>query len=285
MSNIPQDILTLNVFGRDRAGAVARFTSFLFSTGANIEALSERVTRGQFVMTVVASWLAGKMNRLQLEASLRAIGRELGMDVEFRYGTPGRIPRMAILVTRETHCAKAVLEGVRRGVLKCKPVLMGGNLNLLRPLAKRYRLPFFCTGYGNRDTAEKRLLAELSRREVDFIVLARFMRILSPGFVWRYRNRIINIHPSLLPSFPGAAPYRQALERGVKFIGATAHFADESLDGGPIIAQDGFRMGRGEKFSSIVKRGREIEARVLVEGVRVFLTRKLDVHWGRVFVE
>lgn len=282
---MPQDILTLNVYGRDRAGAVARFTSFLFSSGANIEALSERVTRGMFVMTVVASWPSGKMNQAELDPSLRAVGRELKMEVEMRWGAPGRIPRMAILVTREPHCAKAVLDAARKGVLKCKPVMMAGNLNALKPLARRYNLPFFHAGYGNRETAERRLLSELSRRAVDFVVLARFMRILSPGFVWRYRNRIINIHPSLLPAFPGAAPYRQALERGVKFIGATAHFADESLDGGPIIAQDGFRVASGEKLASIVRRGREAEARVLVEAVRVFLTRKLDVHWGRVFVE
>ena len=207
------------------------------------------------------------------------------MEVEARWGAPGRVPRMALMVTREPHCARAVLEAVRKGVLKCRPVLMAGNLSVLKPLARRFNLPFFRAGYGNREAAERRLLGEFSRRQVDFVVLARFMRILSPGFVWRFRNRIINIHPSLLPAFPGAAPYRQALERGVKFVGATAHFADESLDGGPIISQDGFRVVPGEKLASVVRRGRETEARVLVEAVRVFLDRKLDVHWGRVFVE
>jgi len=278
-------VLTLGVFGRDRTGVVARITSFLFGHGANIDELSEKVTRGQFAMTVIASWRSQDIQQINLEAGLRRLGKELGMEVEWRYARDAGLPRMAIFVTKEPECPEAVLKAVRRGELKCQPVVMIGTRRTLAPMARRYGLPFVLMTFRNRENAEKQVLKLLTKYEVDFCVLARFMKILSPGFVWRYRHRVINLHPSLLPSFPGAAPYRQALEKGVKVVGATAHFADESLDGGPIIAQDSFSIRPDESLESIVKRGWAVEAKVLVRGVKLFLTKRLDVHWGRVYFE
>jgi len=278
-------VLTLGVFGRDRTGVVARITSFLFGRGANIDELSEKVTRGQFAMTVIASWRANELRRNELEAGIRRLGKELGMEVEWRYAQGTRPPRMALFVTKEPECPEAVLKAVRKGELKCQPVVMIGTRRTLAPLARRYGIPFVLATFRNREGAEKRVIRLLAKYEADFCVLARFMKILSPGFVWRYRHRVINLHPSLLPSFPGASPYRQALEKGVKVVGATAHFADESLDGGPIIAQDSFGIRPDEALESIAKRGRAVEARVLVRGVKLFLTKRLDVHWGRVYFE
>jgi formyltetrahydrofolate deformylase len=114
-------------------------------------------------------------------------------------------------------------------------------------------------------------------------VLARFMKILSPNFVWRWKNKIINIHPSLLPAFPGANAYRQAYERGVKVIGVTAHFVTPNLDEGPIIAQEALRVKPREPLASIVRRGQALETKCVLRAVRTFLTRRLDVHWGRVY--
>ena len=278
-------ILTLGVFGRDRTGVVARITSFLFGHGANIDELSEKVTRGQFAMTVIASWSAKDLRRDNLESGLRQLGRELGMEVEWRYASGKAVPRMALFVTKEPECPDAILKAVKKGELKCLPVVMIGTRRNLSSLARRYNIPFVLATFRNRETAEKQVLKLLSKYEVDFCVLARFMKILSPGFVWRYRHRVINLHPSLLPAFPGASPYRQAMEKGVKVVGATAHFADESLDGGPIIAQDSFRIKADEALDSIVKRGRMIESRVLVRSVKLYLTKRLDVHWGRVYFE
>jgi formyltetrahydrofolate deformylase len=120
----------------------------------------------------------------------------------------------------------------------------------------------------------------LEEYQIDFIVLARFMKILSPNFVWRYKNKIINIHPSLLPSFPGPQAYRQAYENGVKIAGVTAHFVSMRLDEGPIIAQDSFQIRPGMALKELVARGQQLEAGVLVKAVKLFLGKRLDVYWG-----
>jgi formyltetrahydrofolate deformylase len=120
----------------------------------------------------------------------------------------------------------------------------------------------------------------LEQHEIDFMVLARFMKILSPNVVWRYKNKIINVHPSLLPSFPGAQAYRQAYEHGVKIAGVTAHFVSMHLDDGPIIAQDSFTIRPDWSLKQIVAVGQKLETRVLVKAVKLYLTKRLDVHWG-----
>jgi formyltetrahydrofolate deformylase len=120
----------------------------------------------------------------------------------------------------------------------------------------------------------------LEKHRIDFVVLARFMKILSPNFVWRYRNKIINIHPSLLPSFPGPQACRQAYEQGVKIAGGTAYFVSMRLDEGPIIAQGSFQIRPGMTLKEIVERGQRLEASVLVKAVKLYLGKRLDVYWG-----
>src|SRR6266581_8398503 len=128
----------------------------------------------------------------------------------------------------------------RGGQIKAEPALIVSNRSDLAPLARKYKLPFVVVPWNDRNTAEEKALEVLEKHEIDFVVLARFMKILSPNFVWRYKNKIINIHPSLLPSFPGPQAYRQAHEHGVKIVGVTAHFVSMHLDEGPIIAQGAF---------------------------------------------
>ena len=126
------------------------------------------------------------------------------------------------------------------------------------------------------------MLEALDKYEVDFVVLARFMKILSPDFVWRYKNKIINIHPSLLPSFPGPQAYRQAYEHGVKIIGVTAHFVSMHLDEGPVIAQESFHVKPDWSLKQIVAEGQKREAKALIKAVTLYLTKRLDVYWGTV---
>src|SRR5207245_5416570 len=142
------------------------------------------------------------------------------------------------------------------------------------------RLPCIFVPWDERLKAEQNALETLAEHEIDFIVLARFMKILSPNFVWRYKNKIINIHPSLLPSFPGPQAYRQAYEHGVKIIGVTAHFVSMHLDEGPIIAQNSFFVRPKMGLRDIVAAGQRLESRVLVEAVKLYLTKRLDVYWG-----
>jgi formyltetrahydrofolate deformylase len=277
-----REFASIGVFGRDRTGVVARVTANLFKAGGNIEELIEQVSRREFHMNLVASWPAGKMDRVRMAAELKTLGGQLGMDIVVRFRSPRQVQRMAILVTRETHCLEALMAGVRSGTVNARPVLVAGNHREAAGLARRYRLPFVHADFAEHATAETKLLAALEDHEADFVVLARFMKILSPRFAWRWRNRIINIHPSLLPAFPGASAYRQAYDRGVKVVGVTAHFVTPDLDGGPIICQDTIRLKPNESLESIVKRGREIEAKVLVRAVRLYLANLLDVYWGKV---
>ncbi|MGD1084037.1 MAG: formyltetrahydrofolate deformylase [Verrucomicrobiota bacterium] len=271
---------TLTVIGRDKTGVVAAITHFLFQRRANIEALEEQVTRGQFSMTLQASWPPSSAEPAGITAGLARLAKELGMEIKVRWTDPGRLQRIAILVTREPHCAEALLKALRAGRLRARPAALISNRRDLRPLAGKFGLPFYHIPWHDRAAAERRLLRLLEELEMDFMVLARFMKILSPNVVWRYKNKIINIHPSLLPSFPGPQAYRQAYEYGVKIIGVTAHFVSMHLDEGPIIAQAGARVRSNASLKEIVAAGQRLEAAVLVKAVRLYLTKRLDVHWG-----
>lgn len=273
---------SITVIGRDQSGVVAKVTSFLFVQRANIEGLEEKVTRGQFGMTIQASWSGKECDESGIRKGLAALARALGMEIKIRFVEPGRRQRFALLVTRETHCLEAIMTAVKKGQLKAQPVVVIGNHPDLAPLARKHKLPFVHIPWNDRARAEKRALHLLEQHEIDFVVLARFMKILSPTFVWRYKNKIINIHPSLLPSFPGPSAYRQAYEHGVKIVGVTAHFVSMHLDEGPIISQDSFAVRAGMQLPEIIASGQALEARVLVKAIKIYLTKRLDVYWGTV---
>jgi formyltetrahydrofolate deformylase len=198
------------------------------------------------------------------------------MEIKFRHTDPRRRQRFAIMVTRETHCLDALLAAN----LRADPALVIGNYPDLAGRVKKHQLPFVCFDWRDRLESETRALARLEQHQIDFVVLARFMKILSPNFVWRHKNKIINIHPSLLPSFPGPQAYRQAYESGVKIAGVTAHFVSMRLDEGPIIAQGSFEIRPGMALPEIMTRGQQLEAKVLVKAVKLYLGKRLDVHWG-----
>lgn len=267
---------TITVIGRDKTGVIARVTSFLFEQRANIEALEEQVTRGQFSMTLQASWKRSEFRPDSFRAGLAELARSLGMEIKFRLTDPRRRQRFAIMVTKETHCYDAIMAAK----LQADPVLVIGNYNTFAPLAKKHKLPFHHLDWHDRPKSEADALELLEKYEIDFVVLARFMKILSPNFVWRYKNKIINIHPSLLPSFPGPQAYRQAYEQGVKIAGVTAHFVSMRLDEGPIIAQGAFAITPGMGLKGIMAAGQREEAKVLVKAVKLYLGKHLDVHWG-----
>ncbi|MBM3825092.1 MAG: formyltetrahydrofolate deformylase [Verrucomicrobia bacterium] len=273
---------TITVIGKDKTGVIARITHFLFEQRANIEALEEQVTRGQFSMTLQASWNEGKINPDSLRQGLRALGQSLKMEIQVRLTDPRRKRRVALLATREPHCLETLLKQFSRGKLDAEPAVVIANHTELAPMAAQFKVPFVHIPWNDRVTAEAKSLAELEAHNVDFVVLARFMKILSPNFVWRYKNKIINIHPSLLPSFPGPQAYRQAYEHGVKIIGVTAHFVSIHLDEGPIIAQECFKVLPRMKLKEIVAKGQSLEAKALSRAVNLFLERRLDVYWGTV---
>jgi formyltetrahydrofolate deformylase len=274
-------LATITVIGRDKTGVIARITSFLFEQKANIEGLEEQVTRGQFSMTIQASWSDGQLQRSTISDGLEQLARELDMEIKLRLTEPRRRQRMAMLVTKEPHCFLKILAAAKAGSLKqAEAALVVSNRRELEPMAKKAGLSFCFVPWDERARAEDNTLRLLEEYEIDFVVLARFMKILSPNFVWRYKNKIINIHPSLLPSFPGPQAYRQAYEQGVKIIGVSAHFVTMRLDEGPIIAQDCFDVRPQMTLKQIITAGQRLEAATLVRAIKLYLDRRLDVRWG-----
>src|SRR5579863_6924248 len=164
---------TVTVIGRDKTGVIARVTSFLFEQHANIEALEEQVTRGQFSMTLQASWKRGDLKTDHLQAGLADLAKRLGMEIKLRLTDPRRRQRFAIMVTRETHCFEALL----KAGLKADPALVIGNYASFAPLAKKHRLPFVHLDWHDRPQSEAQALELLEKHEIDFVVLARFMKI------------------------------------------------------------------------------------------------------------
>jgi formyltetrahydrofolate deformylase len=275
-----KQLATITVIGRDKTGVIARVTNFLFEQHANVEALEEQVTRGQFSMTLQASWPKKNFDAATIRAGLKTLAGQLGMEIRLRLTDPNRRQRFAIFVTKEPRCFEAIAQAHAKKALDAELALVIGNHASFETVAKKYRLPFTWMPWEDRAGAELKALKLLEEHEIDFVVLARFMKILSPNFVWRYKNKIINIHPSLLPSFPGPQAYRQAYERGVKIAGCTAHFVNMHLDEGPIIAQGGFHIRPGMTLPQIVEAGQKLEARVLLKAVKSYLSKRLDVYWG-----
>ena len=278
-----RSFVTIGLVGPDRSGAIAAVTQQLFRMGANIESLEEQVARGKFRMTLLASWPVSKLEGQKIRAQLLSLAQQLRMKLTLRLSDATRTrKRLAILVSKETHAAEAILRAWKSRRLAAQPVLLAGNHPQLRSLARRYQLPFALIDYRDRAKAEVSLQSHLEKASVDLVVLARFMKILSPDFVWHWKNRILNIHPSLLPSFPGASAYRQAYDKGVKIVGVTAHFVTPDLDQGPILCQDALRLRPNEPLLSIISRGQKLEAACLLRALKLCLSRQLDIHWGRV---
>src|SRR5436309_9832145 len=171
---------TITVNGKDKTGVVARVTSYLFEQKANIEALEEQVTRGQFSMTIQASWKPRQLNAGTVRAGFDRLAKSLGMEIKLRFTEPHRRQRMAILVTREPHCLEGLLASARSGSLKAEPAVLLSNHRHLSAMARTHGVPFVIVPWEDRARSEERALRLLDERQIDFIVLARFMKILSP---------------------------------------------------------------------------------------------------------
>ena len=263
---------------KDREGVVAQFTSFVFQNGGNVEKVNQNVIKGLFGMYLEVSFTS-KINFRQLDFGLQKLGKKLRMEVSTHSETNTE-KNIAIFATKEEHCLKEILSA--RRAIRGKISVVVCTERALAPLAKKIKIPFVVIDERSQEKAEEKLLKICKKFQVDLIVLARYMRILTPNFVWRYPNRIINIHPSLLPAFPGSLAYAQAFERGTKIIGVTSHYVTENLDQGPIIFQDSFKVTPEDTLESIKKRGQKLEATTLLKAVKMHLDNKLEVRWRKV---
>jgi formyltetrahydrofolate deformylase len=277
-------LIEVTVVGPDRKGVVADITNFIFKSGGNIEKINQSVLRGLFGMQLEASF-AEEIGRKQLDLGLKQLAKKLSMEIKVHYQEPNRLQNVAIFVSKEPQCLVRLLQAKKKGQIRANISVIIASDSTLKSLADDIGLPFHAVVHKDQAEAENRILQLIEQYNVDLIVLARYMRILTPNFVWRYPNRIINIHPSLLPAFPGAYAYVQAYERGAKIIGCTAHFVTEDLDQGPIIHQESFKVSTSDTLDTIKKKGQELEAATLLEGVRLYLENKLEVYWGKVHIK
>ena len=199
---------------------------------------------------------------------------------------PNPHKKVAVLVTKEYHCLSDILVRNHFGTLGASVECVIGNHPDLEDLCKRFSIPFhFVTHEGkNKETFEQEIIRTLNAYTFDYIILAKFMRILSPAFVATYPMRVINIHHSFLPAFIGAHPYRKAFERGVKLIGATAHFVTDSLDEGPIISQETISVNHTFTPADMIKAGKEIEKSVLAKAVQLVLQDRVFVYGNKTVV-
>ncbi|WP_224448829.1 formyltetrahydrofolate deformylase [Haloprofundus salilacus] len=276
-----RELTEITVIGEDKTGLVARITSLLFDRSINIEDIDQAVREGIFRMTLHADTSEMVCTPETLRATLDELATELDVDIRVRFPADRETKRLAVLVTKESHCLEAMFEAWANDELGADIGVVIGNHDDLQPLAEHYDVPFHDIGDKKGGADEGELLDLLDEYDVDLIVLARYMRILSPNVVFRYEDRIINIHPSLLPSFPGAAAYRQAKEEGVRIAGVTAHYVTTDLDQGPIITQRAFDVPDDATVAEIKERGQPLEADALLEAVKLHLEDALTVHRGR----
>ncbi|MFC7167495.1 formyltetrahydrofolate deformylase [Halospeciosus flavus] len=269
----------ITVIGDDRTGLIARVTSLLFERGVNIEDLDQAVRDGVFRMRMHVDASEMVCTRETLRDALADLGDDLDVDVQVRFPDERDTRGIAVLVTKESHCLERLLEAHEDLDAEIRVVV--GNHDDLEPLAAEHDVPFHDVGNGDGKPDEEELLDVLDEYGVDLVVLARYMRILSPDVVFRYEGRIINIHPSLLPAFPGAQPYRQAVEEGVRIAGVTAHYVTNDLDQGPIVTQRAFDAPPDADRDSLKERGQPYEADALLEAVKLHLNDDVAIHRGR----
>ncbi|CAJ1316189.1 formyltetrahydrofolate deformylase [Paenibacillus nuruki] len=270
----------------DGPGIVATVSRFLFEHGANI-VQSDQYTMdpagGMFFMRVEFDLPELSKNLPALELDFQAVGDQFKM--EWTINQVSRKKRLAIFVSKEDHCLVELLWHWQAGDLDADIAMVISNHNDMRSYVESFGIPFYhipVTADTKKEAEQKQL--EVIGSDIDLIVLARYMQIISPLFIEHFRNRIINIHHSFLPAFVGGKPYAQAYDRGVKIIGATAHYVTEELDGGPIIEQDVQRVSHSDNVNELKRIGRTIERVVLARAVEWHTEDRVLVHQNKTVV-
>jgi formyltetrahydrofolate deformylase len=284
-SSIPTTA-TLLVSSPDRRGLVASLAQVLHGHGANILDADQHTDRvaGQFFQRIRFDLSDLFTDRQSLERGIGEVAERLSMKWRLSYESRPR--RIAIFVSRYDHCLVDLLWRHRAGELPCEIALVVSNHPNCGDLTRQNGLRFEHVPITSENKAEQeeREAALLEAERIDLVVLARYMQVLTDRFIERFPQRIINIHHSFLPAFQGGRPYHQAAERGVKLIGATAHYATAELDEGPIIEQDVARVSHRDSVEDMVRKGRELERNVLARALRWHLEDRILVHGNRTVV-
>lgn len=284
--SIDKPAITLLISCPDQPGIVATVSSFVFEYGGNILESDQYSTDKQectFFMRVCFGEEDFRLNKAELQDAFRPIADKFHMQWSIHYTRQRK--RVGIFVSKLDHCLIDLLWRWRSGELAMDIPFIISNHPDLEPLARMYNVPYyhFPVHRETRQADERRIMAFIED-QADFLILARYMQILEPFFVKAYPHRIINIHHSFLPAFVGANPYQRAFERGVKLIGATAHYITDNLDEGPIIAQDVIHCNHRDTAEDLIRKGRDVERRVLAEAVRLHTENRVLIYENKTIV-
>lgn len=270
----------------DQKGIVASVSNFIFNHNGNIIHAAQHTTEKTKIFFMRIEWeLDGfDIPQDQIMAAFEPLAKKFNMSCSLHFTDMPQ--RMALFVSQHVHCFHDLILRQRMGEIKAEIALVISNHMDLKALAEHFGLKYLYVPITpeNKLEQEEKEIKELKRHKIDLIVLARYMQVLSGHFVERYRNRIINIHHSFLPAFAGRDPYQQAYDRGVKIIGATSHYVTETLDDGPIIAQDVIKISHRDSIHEMTMKGKDLERIVLARAVKYHLEHKILVHGSKTIV-
>lgn len=277
---------TLLVSCPDRRGLVAALAQLLYGHGANILDSDQHTDAAvnQFFQRIRVDLSEMHADRITLERAAGEVAERFGMRLRIAYGDERK--RVAIFVSKYAHCLHDLILRQRASELPCEIPLIVSNHRDLEPIAQGYGVRFehFPITRQTRDEVEPRMLELLAAERIDLVVLARYMQIVGPAFCAQWAERAINIHHSFLPAFAGPRPYHQAHVRGVKIIGATAHYVTQDLDEGPIIEQAVLPVSHRDRVEDLVRKGRDLERSVLSNAVRWHLEDRVLVYANKTVV-
>jgi formyltetrahydrofolate deformylase len=279
--------ITLLIHCKDQKGIIAAVTNFILKVEGNITYIDQHVDVEQNVFFMrLESELTNPSLSLEAikEDFQQTIAHDFNMSWEF-YNKDVK-PKMALFVSKYNHCLFDILGRHSAGELNMEIPLIISNHTDLKPIADQFNIPFYHVPFtkDNKTEGENQQIELLKKHEVNFIVLARYMQIITPKLISLYENKIINIHHSFLPAFPGAKPYHSAFKRGVKIIGATSHYVTEELDEGPIIEQDITRVSHINSVEDFIMKGRDLERTVLARAIKLHSERKVMVYSNKTVV-
>jgi formyltetrahydrofolate deformylase len=279
--------VTLLMYCKDRPNIIASVTNFIANNQGNIVYIDQHVDREQdiFFMRLECEF---DINSFSIEAFKELFKNTLvdQFKIKWRMYSSNRKPKMALFVSKYDHCLYDILGRYNSGELFLEiPFILSNHLDL-KPIAESFKIPFYYVPV-TKDTkkeAEQKQLDLLTNHGIDFIVLARYMQIVSDTLINKYPNKIINIHHSFLPAFVGAKPYHSAYKRGVKIIGATSHYVTEELDAGPIIEQGVTRVSHTHSIEDLIAKGRDLEKIVLANAIKLHTNRKVLVYNNKTII-
>ncbi len=284
---VKHETVTLLLHCPDKQGILAAVTTFINNNGGNIVYLAQNVDRVAEIFFMRVEWdLQGfAVPKDKISETFKMLYADK-YQMEYQLYFNVRVPRMAIFVSKMSHCLFDLLARYTAGEWRVEIPMISSNHEDLRSTVEQFNIPYYVFNITKENKAEQEAatIKLMKDNGVDFVVLARYMQILSPNFIAEYPNKIINIHHSFLPAFVGAKPYHAAFERGVKLVGATSHYVTNDLDAGPIIEQDITRISHRDTVASIIHKGRDIEKIVLSHAVEKHIEHKILVYGNKTVI-